>query len=161
MRRAAFVLTALFAASFPAAAQDIAFRGWGLRAGIADDPDQVVLGAQFNFGEFIPRLRFQPNVEVGFGDDANILSATLPVHYRYAASRSLTLYGGGGLTVGLIDQDDDDDRGRNDDDGSEFDISPMLAGGLEWPMGRNQMSLELNVAGGDFPAAKLVVGWMF
>lgn len=160
MRRAALLLAILALAPIPAAAQDIAYRGWGLRAGVADDPDQVVLGAQFNFGEFIPRLRFQPNVEVGFGDDANILSLALPVHYRYAASRSLTLYGGGGLVVGLIDLDDDNNRG-GDDEGSEFDISPMLAGGLEWPMGRNQLSLELNVAGGDFPGAKLVVGWMF
>lgn len=160
MRRTAGLLAFLVLASLPAAAQDIAFRGWGVRAGVADDPDQVVLGAQFNFGEFIEDLRFQPNVEVGFGDDANILSATLPVHYRYAASRTLTLYGGGGLTLGLVDFDDDDDR-RGGDDGSEFDISPMLAGGLEWPVGRNQMSLELNVTGGDFPGAKLVVGWMF
>ncbi|HEY9423125.1 MAG TPA: hypothetical protein VIW92_17055 [Thermoanaerobaculia bacterium] len=158
MRRTALLLALLALLPLPAAAQDIAFRGWGLRAGIADDPDQVVLGAQFNFGEFIPRLRFQPNVEVGFGDDANILSLALPVHYRYAASRSLTLYGGGGLALGLVDVDDDR---SGDDDGSEFDISPMLAGGLEWPMGRNRLSLELNVAGGDFPAAKLVVGWMF
>lgn len=158
MSRTALLLALLALAPLPAAGQDIAFRGWGLRAGIADDPDQVVLGAQFNFGEFIENLRFQPNVEVGFGDDANILSLALPVHYRYAASRSLTLYGGGGLALGLVDVDDD--RG-GDDDGSEFDISPMLAGGLEWPMGRNQLSLELNVAGGDFPAAKLVVGWMF
>ena len=81
MRRAAFVLAALFAASIPAAAQDIAFRGWGLRAGVADDPDQVVLGAQFNFGEFIENLRFQPNVEVGFGDDANIFSASLRARF--------------------------------------------------------------------------------
>lgn len=159
LKRAAVLLVLLALAPTPAAAQDIAFRGWGLRAGVADDPDQVVLGAQFNFGEFIENLRFQPNVEVGFGDDANILSVALPVHYRYAASRSLTLYGGGGLALGLIDQDDDDRR--RDDDGSEFDISPMLAGGLEWPVGRQQLSLELNVAGGDFPRAKLVVGWMF
>jgi hypothetical protein len=157
VRRAAFLLAAFLLASLPAAAQDIAFRGWGVRAGVADDPDQIVLGAQFNFGEFIQNLRFQPNVEVGFGDDANILSATLPVHYRYAASRTLTLYGGGGLTVGLIDLDED----AGGDGDSEFDISPMLAGGLEWPMGGNQMSLELDVTGGDFPGAKLVVGWMF
>ncbi|HEX6898430.1 MAG TPA: hypothetical protein VF789_01905 [Thermoanaerobaculia bacterium] len=157
MRRAAILLTLLALASLPAAAQDIGFRGWGVRAGVADDPDQVVFGAQFNFGEFVRNLRFQPNVEVGFGDDANILSATLPVHYRYAASRALTLYGGGGITVGLIDLDED----AGGDGDSEFDISPMLAGGLEWPLGRNRMDLELNLTGGDFPGAKLVVGWMF
>ena len=158
MKRAAILLALLALGPLPAAGQDIAFRGWGLRAGVADDPDQVVLGAQFNFGEFIENLRFQPNVEVGFGDDANILSLALPVHYRYAASRSLTLYGGGGLTLGLIDEDEDNGRG---DDGSEFDIAPMLAGGLEWPLGRNRMSLELNLTGGDLPGGKLVVGWMF
>lgn len=157
MRRAALLLVLSLAAALPATAQDIGFRGWGVRAGVADDPDQIVLGAQFNFGEFVRNLRFQPNVEAGFGDDANIFSVTLPVHYRYAASRSLTLYGGGGLTVGLVDLDED----AGGDGDSEFDISPMLAGGLEWPVGGHPLSLELNLTGGDFPDAKLVLGWMF
>lgn len=153
---AAALLATLTAA--PAAAQDIGFNTWGLRAGAADDPDQIVFGVQFDFGEFVRNLRFQPNIELGAGDDTTIVSLTAPVHYRVLVEGDLTLYGGGGLTVGFIDRDEDDfDR----DDDSDFDISPMLAGGLAWPVGRNELSVELNLTGGDFSTVKLVVGWMF
>jgi len=154
------VAAALFATvlAAPAAAQDIGFNTWGLRAGAADDPDQIVFGVQLDMGEFIPNLRFQPNVEVGAGDDTTILSLTAPVHYRVPLEGELTLYGGGGVTVGFIDRDEDDfDQG----DDSDFDISPMLAGGLAWPVGDNELSVELNLTGGDFSTVKLVVGWMF
>lgn len=150
----------LAGSTIPAAAQDIAFRGWGLRAGVADDPDQGVVGAQFNFGEFIPNLRFQPHIDLGFGDDTTIVSVTAPVHYRLPLEGKLTLYGGAGVTAGFIDRDEDRGRG-NEDDGSDFDISPMLAGGIEWPVGNNELAVEVNVTGGDFSTVKLVVGWMF
>jgi len=142
----------IFLPALPAAAQDLAFRGWGLRAGVSDNPDQFVVGAQFNFGEVYRDVRFQPSVDLGFGDDRQILSAALPVFYRYPASRALTLYGGGGLALGYID---------SDHDGTDFDISPLLAGGLEWPVAPGRLSLELSVTGGNLPAAKLMVGWMF
>lgn len=153
---AAALLATLVAA--PAAAQDIGFNTWGLRAGAGDDPDQIVFGVQFDMGEFIQNLRFQPNVEVGVGDDTTILSLTAPVHYRVPLEGALTVYGGGGLTVGFIDVDEDD---LNEDEDSDFDIAPMAAGGIAWPVGQNELSVELNLTGGDFSTVKLVVGWMF
>lgn len=154
---AAAALLATFLAA-PAAAQDIGFNTWGLRAGAGDDPDQIVFGVQLDMGEFIPSLRFQPNVEVGVGDDTTILSLTAPVHYRVPLEGELTLYGGGGLTVGFIDRDEDDFR---DDEDSDFDIAPMAAGGIAWPVGESELSVELNLTAGDFSTVKLVVGWMF
>lgn len=152
MRRGFLTLALLAVLALPAAAQDLAFRGWGVRAGVSDNPDQLVVGAQFNFGEVYRDVRFQPSVDLGLGDDQKILSAALPVFYRYPASRAFTLYGGGGLAVGYIDYD------RGD---SDFDISPLLAGGLEWPVAPGRLSLELSLTGGNLPAAKLMVGWMF
>lgn len=159
MRRAlcAAALAALLAA--PAAAQDIGFNTWGLRAGAGDDPDQIVFGVQFDMGEFISNLRFQPNVEIGAGDDTTILSLTAPVHYRVPLEGDLTVYGGGGLTVGFIDRDEGD--GFDEEDGSDFDIAPMLAGGIAWPVGPSELSVELDLTAGDFSTVKLVVGWMF
>jgi hypothetical protein len=142
----------LLALAVPAAAQDLAFRGWGLRAGVSDNPDQFVAGAQLDFGEVYRDVRLQPSVDFGFGDDRTILSVNVPVFYRFPASRVLTLYGGGGLALGYID---------SDREGSDFDISPLLAGGLEWPVAPGSLSLELSVTGGNLPAAKLMVGWMF
>lgn len=153
---AAALLALLLAA--PAAAQDIGFNTWGLRAGAGDDPDQIVFGVQLDMGEFIQDLRFQPNVEVGVGDDTTILSLTAPVHYRVPLEGDLTLYGGGGLTVGFIDRDEDD---LDEDEDSDFDIAPMAAGGLAWPVGESELSVELNLTAGDFSTVKLVVGWMF
>jgi hypothetical protein len=154
----------LWAAAFaalltaPAAAQDIGFNTWGLRAGAGDDPDQIVFGVQFDMGEFIQNLRFQPNVEVGVGDDTTIVSLTAPVHYRVPLEGQLTLYGGGGLTVGFIDVDEEE---FDDDEDSDFDIAPMAAGGIAWPVGPSELSVELNLTAGDFSTVKLVVGWMF
>ena len=159
MKRAAAAVLLLAAFALPAAAQDIGFNTWGLRAGASDDPDQVVAGVQADFGEFIPNLRFQPNLEVGLGDDTTIFSMTAQVHYRFPVEGSLILYGGGGLTLGFIDRDEV--RGRDEDEDSDFEISPMAVGGVAWPVGQSELSLELNLIGGDFPNLKLMAGWMF
>lgn len=151
--------TALLLAAAPAPAQDLGFRRWGPRAGVADDPDQVVLGAQADFGEFIPRLRFQPDVELGLGDDHTILALSAPVHYLLPVEGGFTLYGGGGLSVAWIDEDEDEER--RGDDGSDIDIAPLLAGGIEWPVGRQRVLVELKAAGGEQQDLKLMVGWMF
>ncbi|HEX7184406.1 MAG TPA: hypothetical protein VF756_21445 [Thermoanaerobaculia bacterium] len=163
MKRTVFGLLlgiTLLLATAPVLAQDLGLRRWGPRAGVADNPDQIVLGAQADFGEFIPRLRFQPDVELGLGDDHTILSLSAPVHYLLPLEGNFTLYGGGGIMVGWIDEDENARR-RVDEDGSEIDISPMLAGGVEWPVGRQRILVELKAAGGEQQDLKLMVGWMF
>ena len=163
MKRTVFGLLlgiTLLLATAPVLAQDLGLRRWGPRAGVADNPDQIVLGAQADFGEFIPRLRFQPDVELGLGDDHTILSFSAPVHYLLPLEGNFTLYGGGGIMVGWIDEDENARR-RVDEDGSEIDISPMLAGGVEWPVGRQRILVELKAAGGEQQDLKLMVGWMF
>src|SRR5512147_2409723 len=81
--RHALIALPLLVLAVPASAQQMGYYGIGPRVGVASDPDQVVGGMQFNFGEFVPRLRFQPNFEVGVGDDYTIITATFPVHYRF------------------------------------------------------------------------------
>jgi hypothetical protein len=157
VKRALAAALLLAACALPAAAQDIGFNTWGVRAGASDDPDQIVVGVQADFGEFIPNLRFQPNVELGLGDDTTILSLTAPVHYRFPIEGSLILYGGGGVTLGFIDRDEP----RAGEEDSNFEISPMALGGVAWPVGQSEVSLELNLIGGDFPNVKLMAGWMF
>jgi hypothetical protein len=147
------LLAALAAA--PAAAQEIAFHGLGVRGGASDSPDQLVFGFQLNMGEFLPNLRFQPSVDLGSGDHQTVVAAALPAFYRWPASRNLTLYGGGGLALGYIR------HGGRGNGGSDFEIAPMLAAGAEWPAGVNRLALELDVSGGELPGAKVVVGWWF
>lgn len=140
-------------------AQDLGFRGWGLRAGLSSSPDQGVLGLQFNFGNFAPQLRFQPSLEYGFGDHRDLLQATIPVLYRFNVKGNFTPYAGGGLGVAWIDYGDRAPRRfRNT---SDVAISPVGIGGIEWPLkAGNDVFLELNVAGDKLPNAKVVVGWM-
>ena len=52
---------------------EIRFEGWGIRAGLSSDPDQVYGGVHFNLGEFAKDVRFRPTVELGFGDDQTVL----------------------------------------------------------------------------------------
>lgn len=155
------LLLALLAAA-PAAAQDVAFKGWGVRAGVSDDPDQFVAGVQANFGEIVPNLRLQPNFDAGLGDDHTIFSLGVPVHYRLPVN-GFTVYGGGGLVLAWVDRDlpRDGRSERGEDDDTEFVIGPLAVGGIEWPIGESELSTELNVSGGDLPTLKLMLGWMF
>lgn len=154
---ASILVIGLGASSLPA--QDLGFRGWGLRAGLSSDPDQGVLGLQFNFGDFAPQLRFQPSLEAGFGDHRDLLQATIPVLYRFDVKGNFTPYAGGGLAVAWIDYGDRAPRRyRNTTDVA---LSPVGIGGIEWPLkAGNDIFLELHVAGDMLPNAKVLVGWM-
>jgi hypothetical protein len=133
------------------------FYGWGPRLGLGDDPDQVIVGIHQDLGEFADRWRFQPNLEVGFGDDHTIVSGTLPVHYRIKTDSKSTPYLGVGLVAAWIDRD----RPSRSDD-SEFEISAALIGGVEWPIARaSDIFGELHLGGGDSHEAKLLLGWIF
>lgn len=159
--KAAALFALFLLAGTPSFSQDLGFRGWGVRGGLSDNPDQVVVGVQADLGEFIPRLSFRPHLDLGLGDDTTVIALGVPVLYRLPIEGSFTLYGGGGLIVGLIDEDDEDGGLRRGDDGNEVDISPLLAGGIEWPIGRGDLGIELNAAGGDLPRVKLLGVWSF
>lgn len=131
------------------------FFGWGFRVGLADDPDQVVVGLHQDLGEIVEHLRFQPSFELGFGDDHTVVSGTLPVHYRFESAPGVTPYLGGGIRLAWIDRE----TRRRDD--SEFEISPVFVGGAEWRAGkRSDVFLELQLSSGDAHEAKVVFGWM-
>ncbi len=152
----------LCATAAPALAQDngepepfggLRYRDWGLRGGIGFDPDQFIIGAHADLGEFIPNLRFVPNFELGFGDDSWVISGTLPVHWVFELGGSVTPYAGGGLSVGWID---------HDKKGSDAEIGLDLVGGVEFNLVDNDsLFLELNVTPGYIYDAQLLVGWNF
>jgi hypothetical protein len=153
---AAILLTVALAAA-PTTAQDLGYRGWGPRLGAGDDPDQVLLGGHVDLGTFVRDLRFQPSLEIGFGDRHTIFSATLPVHWIFRVDGEITPYAGGGLIASFIDRD----RPRHGQDGREFDLAPMAAGGIEWQHPVASIFLELNLAGGDTHSARLWLGVTF
>jgi hypothetical protein len=151
------VVLALVVLAVPASAQEMGFRGLGPRVGFTSDPDQVFGGMQFNFGEFVPHLRFQPNFEFATGDDYDIISVTAPVHYRFVVQANVVPYAGGGITLAYVNVDEP--HGHSD---SEFEIAAKGVGGVEWPLSNgNAFFLELNVGFGDIQDAAVMAGWMF
>ena len=164
-RRVFLLLSALVLSALPAASAEMGLRGWGLRAGVASDPDQVLLGAHWDLGDVAPQLRMVPNVQLGIGDDATVLEGTLPVHYVFKTSDAgFAPYVGGGLAVAWIDFDHDDNGHGNDfdEDDSDVELGAKVLGGLEWGMrSGNKFFVELNLGIGDIHDFQAVAGWTF
>ena len=130
-----------------------------MRVGVADDPDQIVGGAHFNLGEFIPHLRFQPDVQLGAGDDYTTLYATVPVYYHFGTETSFTPYAGGGVALGFVDRDRP--KGSKGDD-TDFEAGFKVTGGLEWPRKQGQaFFVELSLGFGDVHDVSALVAWTF
>jgi hypothetical protein len=142
----------------PAWAQGAAgYRGWGLRGGVADSPDQIVLGAQWDLGDLTPDLRFVPNFEIGLGDDHTIVGGTVPVHYVFRASGAVRPYVGGGVALAWVDRDLP--HGGSD---SEFELAVKAIGGVEWKLANaNLFGLELALHGGDIYDLQLLATLSF
>ncbi|HXV74959.1 MAG TPA: hypothetical protein VD788_01470 [Candidatus Polarisedimenticolaceae bacterium] len=135
---------------------------WGLRVGLATDPDQVVGGVNFLETPVATNLFIVPNAEIGFGDDAIVLTGTAPVHYRFVVDGSIRPYAGGGVTVGWIDIDLPDNANPNADDDGEFEIAFRGTGGIIWRLNSGtEMFAELNLIAGDLYDAQVMLGWRF
>lgn len=130
--------------------------GWGVRVGVADDPDQFVVGAQFDFGEIADRIHFEPNFELGVGDDHIVLAGTGALHYHFGQVEGFRPYAGGGLTLAWVDVD----TPRVDD--SDFEIGFKAIGGALWRLkSNNDFFIELNIGFGDIQDVELLAGWRF
>jgi hypothetical protein len=142
-----------------AGAASAEFRGVGPRFGVGSDPDQFMVGLHADAGRFATNVRFQPDLEVGMGDDQTVVSFTLPAHYLFPASGDVRPYMGGGLGIGVQDRD----YGRNyDGDDTDVEMGLVIAGGAQWQMsGSNLFLLELNLIAGDLHDFEFVAGFTF
>ena len=165
----AICLIALAAAVAPAAAAEateapgggagVGFRGWGPRFGASVDADQGLVGAQFDLGEFIEHLRWQPNFELGFGDDKLSFFGNFMVAYYFPVKAAVTPYAGSQLTLWLFDQDG---PGDGFDDGFNAEVGLYAIGGIETKLkGGSRFLAEAQVGIGDVPDVRLLVGWTF
>lgn len=105
---------------------EIHFDGWGIRAGLSSDPDQVYGGVHFNLGELTKDVRFRPTVEVGFGDDQTVVQMLAEVHYVFSNFLVWKPYLGGGLGLTYVNYDAD-----HPGDGSDTGGSVNAIGGIE------------------------------
>jgi hypothetical protein len=136
----------LAAAASPALAQD----GPGLRAGLSANPDQFFLGGHYVSKPLWDQLRFQPNVEAGFGDDRTLVAFNMEFGYWMPVSPDWHAYLAGGPAMNLVSR-----GGRNGDD-----VGPGLTvcAGLRR---RGGLFFEMRVGAFDSPDFKLAVGFTF
>jgi len=131
--------------------------GWGVRFGVANDPDQVLAGIQLDLGSIADRVYAEPSFELGVGDDHTTFKATASLHYRLNPLKSVRPYFGGGATI-AVDYHDPPDRGSDTD----FRISLRAIGGATWIMkSRRQFFIEGAVIFGNPHDFQLMVGWRF
>ena len=134
----------------------VQLRGWGLRAGLAVDPDQVLFGVHWDLGEIVEHLRLQPNVELGAGDDVLTIFGAVPVHYMFRVQSKFTPYAGGGLVLGVARYD----RPNNDD--TSLEAGARIIGGLQWPLNNGKpLAVEVNLGLGDVQDFEAKVAWTF
>jgi hypothetical protein len=76
-------------------------QGFSLRTGVNVNPDQLAVGAQYQFGPITRNVWFEPNADVGFGDGATLVTTNMDLVYRHAVGGSSpwTLYLGGGSAI--------------------------------------------------------------
>ena len=134
-------------------ADGLAYRGWGPRVGVSVNPDQLVVGFQLDLGELVKKLRFQPNVDIGYGDDALFVGGYLGAYWYFQNDGSWDFYAGGDLGVSWQDFDSG---------GSDLDVAFNAVGGVETRLrSNNRFLIELKIGIVEEPDFKLMVGWTF
>jgi len=155
VRYCALFLLVAFALPALGHAQGITYKGAGPRIGISSDPDQVFIGGQFDLGEFTKNLRFQPTVELGFGDDVTLFAANAGALYFFPVKGEWKPYVGG--EVGFVYQNFDKKNKAND-----TDIALNAVGGMEKGLKSGSRFLaELKVGLVADPKIQLLAGWTF
>jgi hypothetical protein len=145
-----------------ALAQGPVVNTYGLRAGFSIDPDQLVLGGQMSIGEVAPSLSFDPNVELGFGDNVTIIGFNLDMHYHFDLEGSTWRpYAGAGAGINLIQVDLPPGVGGDD---SFTRVSGAFILGADVPTQSGNRffgEMKLGLGGSSTPDVKLLVGWNF
>jgi len=137
---------------------EVGFRGWGPRIGLTADPDQLHFGAHLDFGNFARHVRFQPNVEVGVGDNLTLVTVNAEAAYRFRQTGdgwSPYLGGGPGLVFASVG-----DHGL--DDNTDTDLGVSALGGIEKVLSNgDRFFTEIKLGLVDSPDFKLTFGWTF
>lgn len=151
-----------FALLVPASAfaEGAAVTSYGFRGGFSSNPDQLVMGGQMSVGEVAPSLSFDPNVELGFGDNVTLIAFNLDMHYHFdLRDTAWSPYIGAGAGINLF-QVDLPPGFSGDDSFTKVGGNFIIGAGVPTRAG-NQFFGELKVGVGDIPDLKMLVGWNF
>ncbi|MFQ6084242.1 MAG: hypothetical protein ACE5WD_12920 [Candidatus Aminicenantia bacterium] len=140
---------------FPLNSQQIG--GFGPRIGFsAGTLTQVNLGFHFTIYEILERVNFQPNFEVGIGDNRTTLALGLEFLYMIKRPR-FGPYVGGGVGINNYNWEDRMGHGR-----SKTEASINLLTGIEKKLKRGSKGFfEIKIIVADITLAKFTVGYKF
>jgi hypothetical protein len=135
----------------------IGWRGWGVRVGASQNPDQIYGGVHFDLGEFAKDVRFRPYFEIGSGDHVTTLQAMAEVTYLFSKVQVWKPYVGGSLGFDYVTLNDVPSGVDDTDTG----IALMGIGGIETKLkSGTKFFAELKIGFADDDAdAKVGVGW--
>lgn len=160
MFRRILVLLALAGLVPIGAYADAVVTSYGPRVGISTSPDQLVLGGQMSIGEVAPKLTFDPNIELGFGDNVTVIAFNLDLHYHFDIRQSSwSPYVGAGAGINLFSFDRPPGF-TGDNTTTEVGGQFIFGAGIPTRSG-NQFFGEMKLGIGDIPNFKLLVGWNF
>ncbi len=133
--------------------------GWGPRGGLTFSPDQVHIGIHRDFGAVSRHVRFQPNLEVGFGDNVMVTALNFEVACQFSRHWDVWHpYAGGGVGLNWYKWDAGV-RGHSDTD---MQTGLNLLGGVEKGIGNgDRLFLEIKLGIADSPDLKTTIGWTF
>lgn len=136
-------------------AKDIVL-GVGGRVGVTLDPDQVHLGIHLDLGELAERVRVQPSVEIGFGNDITLVAVNPEVVYLFAKKDKWTPYGGGGIGLNIVNRD----FPSAGQDNTELEVGLNLIAGIETLVSSStRLFFEGKFGVGDSPDFKAACGF--
>jgi opacity protein-like surface antigen len=136
----------------------VGFRGWGPRVGASIDPDQIVFGGHVDFGNFAKRVRFQPSLEMGLGDNLTLVTVNFDADYRFRSKWDVwTPYVGGGVALHFYSWD----NGANDSE-NDTEVGLHALGGIEKGLSNgDRFFLVVKVGFVHSPDLKILAGWTF
>lgn len=128
---------------------------FGIRAGYTSwkDLEQFHVGGHVYLGELWPNVEFTPNLEVGFGDGATVMTLNGDLTYQFTefVVSPWGLYGGGSLSFNWVKPD-------NGDSGTDLGLS-ALAGTTYLFANDHKGMAELRFGIMDSPSFKLTFGY--
>jgi hypothetical protein len=148
-------LAVALAASLLPAAADAQTR-FGLRAGVWADDSDPMIGAEL----LVPMQRswyFNPNVEIVFANNADLLELSADFHYDFERAGNVTLWMGGGPALLITDFDE-----GFGPEGNQTDFAVNLLFGAGFPTQRGVIPyLQAKAVISDNSQATIAVGVRF
>ena len=121
----------------------------GVRAGLSQNPDQFVVGAQAEVGS-LGLATIAPSIDLGFGDNSDLTAANLDLRWYLfpLPETGIQFYAAAGPTAVFAN--------------SQSDVGLSLTAGAKIPMkGKGRYNLEARFGIGDIPDLKVMLGILF